>query len=107
MQPQGHVQIVVNLVDLGMNLQEAGDAPRFRHMGSQQPTGTEMSDGGVVLLESGIPTEVRRELLRRGHRVEEAAGSAFGGYQAVRRDPATGVLSGASESRKDGAAAGY
>jgi gamma-glutamyltranspeptidase/glutathione hydrolase len=107
MQPQGHVQIVVNLVDLGMNLQEAGDAPRFRHMGSQQPTGTEMLDGGVVLLESGIRSEIRRELLRRGHRIEEATGSAFGGYQAVRRDPATGVYSGASESRKDGAAAGY
>jgi gamma-glutamyltranspeptidase/glutathione hydrolase len=107
MQPQGHVQIVVNLVDLGMNLQEAGDAPRFRHTGSQQPTGTGMRDGGVVLLESGIPLEVRRELLRRGHRVQEATGAAFGGYQAVRRDPVSGVYSGATESRKDGTAAGY
>jgi gamma-glutamyltranspeptidase/glutathione hydrolase len=107
MQPQGHVQIVVNLVDLGMNLQEAGDAPRFHHIGSQEPTGTTMTSGGVVLLESGVPLEVRRELLRRGHRIEEASGSAFGGYQAIRRDPSTGVYSGASESRKDGAAAGY
>jgi len=107
MQPQGHVQIVVNLVDFGMNLQEAGDAPRFRHTGSQEPTGTRMTDGGVVSLESGVPLEVRLELLRRGHRLQEASGAAFGGYQAVRRDPTTGVYSGASESRKDGAAAGY
>jgi gamma-glutamyltranspeptidase/glutathione hydrolase len=107
MQPQGHVQIVVNLVDFGMNLQEAGDAPRFRHTGSQEPTGTRMTDGGVVSLESGVPVEVRRELLRRGHRLQEASGSAFGGYQAIRRDPVSGVFSGASESRKDGAAAGY
>jgi gamma-glutamyltranspeptidase/glutathione hydrolase len=107
MQPQGHVQIVVNLVDLGMNLQEAGDAPRFRHTGSQEPTGTRMTDGGVVSLESGVPVEVRRELLRRGHRLQEASGAAFGGYQAIRRDPVSGVYSGASESRKDGAAAGY
>ena len=107
MQPQGHVQIVVNLVDFGMNLQEAGDAPRFRHTGSQEPTGTRMTDGGVVSLESGVAAEVRRELLRRGHRLQEASGSAFGGYQAIRRDPASGVYAGASESRKDGAAAGY
>ena len=106
-QPQGHVQIVVNLVDFGMNLQEAGDAPRFRHAGSQEPTGTRMTDGGFVSLESGIPLEVRRELMRRGHRLQEASGSAFGGYQAVRRDPVSGVYSGATESRKDGAAAGY
>jgi gamma-glutamyltranspeptidase/glutathione hydrolase len=107
MQPQGHVQIVVNLVDFGMNLQEAGDAPRFRHTGSQEPTGTRMTDGGVVSLESGVPVEVRRELLRRGHRLQEASGSAFGGYQAIRRDPVSGVYYGESESRKDGAAAGY
>jgi len=107
MQPQGHVQIVVNLVDFGMNLQEAGDAPRFHHGGSQEPTGTTMASGGVVHLESGLPMELRRELLRRGHRIEEATGTLFGGYQAIRRDPVTGIYSGASESRKDGCAAGY
>ncbi len=107
MQPQGHVQIVVNLVDFGMNLQEAGDAPRFHHGGSSEPTGTLMTDGGVVHLESGLPLEVRRGLLRRGHRIQEATGTLFGGYQAIRRDPVTGVLSGATESRKDGCAAGY
>ncbi len=107
MQPQGHVQIVVNLVDFGMNLQEAGDAARFHHAGSSEPTGTVMRDGGVLHLESGVGPEVRRELVRRGHRIQESTGTVFGGYQAIRRDPDTGVYFGASESRKDGMAAGY
>jgi gamma-glutamyltranspeptidase/glutathione hydrolase len=106
MQPQGHVQVVVNLVDFGMNLQEAGDAPRFNHSGSSQPTGTVMAAGGRLHLESGVPYPVRRELTRRGHRIVEAVG-IFGGYQAVARDPATGNWAGATESRKDGAAQGY
>jgi gamma-glutamyltranspeptidase/glutathione hydrolase len=107
MQPQGHVQVVVNLVDFGMNLQEAGDAPRFYHTGSSEPTGTLMTTGGTLHLESGVSADVRRELGRRGHRIQEINPGAFGGYQAVARDPATGVLSGASESRKDGCALGY
>lgn len=107
MQPQGHAQIVINLVDFNMNLQEAGDAPRFRHTGSSQPTGTVMTDGGVVTLETGVPLEVRRELAGRGHRLREPVGQSFGGYQAIHRDPQTGVLAGATESRKDGCAAGY
>ncbi|MEW6338026.1 MAG: gamma-glutamyltransferase [Acidobacteriota bacterium] len=107
MQPQGHVQVVVNLVDHAMNLQEAGDAPRFHHTGSSEPTGTTMTGGGALHLESAIPADVRRELLRRGHRIVETTGTSFGGYQAVWRDPVTGVLLGASESRKDGCAMGY
>jgi gamma-glutamyltranspeptidase/glutathione hydrolase len=107
MQPQGHAQIVVNLVDFGMNLQEAGDAPRFYHTDDSEPTGTAMTDGGVLSLESGIPQDVRQALIRRGHKLVEANGIVFGGYQAVRRDPKTGVFSAASESRKDGFAAGY
>lgn len=103
MQPQGHAQIVVNLVDFGMNLQEAGDAPRFYHTGSAEPTGTGMEDGGALHLESGIPGDVRRELMKRGHLLVEANGIVFGGYQAVWRDPRTGVYSGASESRKTAA----
>ena len=105
MQPQGHVQIVVNLVDFGMNLQEAGDAARFRHLGSSQPTGTVMTSGGFVSLESGVADAVRRELQRRGHRLRETL--SFGGYQAIRRDPDSGVYAGATESRKDGCALGY
>jgi len=107
MQPQGHVQIVVNLVDFGMNLQEAGDAPRFHHGGSSEPTGTVMTDGGVLHLEKGLPPEVYRDLNRRGHRIEETSPATFGGYEIIRRDPETGVLAGATESRKDGMAAGY
>ena len=106
MQPQGHAQVVVNLVDFGMNLQEAGDAPRFYHTGSSEPTGTAMTTGGVLNLEGGVPAEVRRDLARLGHHVSDAVGQ-YGGYQAVARDPVTGVLAGASESRKDGCAIGY
>lgn len=107
MQPQGHVQILVNLIDFGLNLQEAGDAARFYHTDSSEPTGTPMVSGGMLQLESGVPPEVRRELLRLGHRIVESTGTAFGGYQAIARDPITGVLAGASESRKDGCAMGY
>jgi gamma-glutamyltranspeptidase/glutathione hydrolase len=107
MQPQGHVQILVNLTDFGMNLQEAGDAPRAYHTGSSEPTGTSMTDGGILHLESGVPAEVRRELARLGHWIVEANGGVFGGYQAIARDPVTGVYAGASESRKDGCAMGY
>ena len=108
MQPQGHVQIVMNLVDFHMNLQEAGDAPRIQHEGDTEPTGqnTAMSDGGVVQLENGFPYETIRALMDQGHHVEWALGP-YGGYQAIRRDPQTGVYFGASESRKDGQAAGY
>jgi len=109
MQPQGHAQIIINLVDFGLNLQEAGDAPRIHHGGSTEPEGkvSAMSDGGVVNLESAFPHETRRELLRLGHRLQDAPVSVYGGYQAVMRDPKTGVYFGASESRKDGQAAGY
>lgn len=108
MQPQGHVQILMNLIDFHMNLQEAGDAPRIQHEGSTEPTGqaTAMSDGGEVELESGFPYETIRALMRKGHRVVFADGP-YGGYQAIARDPDTGVYYGASESRKDGQAAGY
>ncbi|MBD8525793.1 gamma-glutamyltransferase [Pseudoxanthomonas sp. CAU 1598] len=107
MQPQGHVQIVMNLVDFGMNLQEAGDAPRIHHDGSTEPAGqlAEMQDGGVLNLETGFGWEVIRDLQRRGHNIEFADG-VFGGYQAIMRGD-NGVYYGASESRKDGQAAGY
>ncbi len=106
MQPQGHAQIVINMIDFGMNLQEAGDAPRIRHDGSSQPTGSKMTNGGVVNLESGIPYESIRELMQRGHHVQSSHGG-YGGYQAIKWDEEKGVYFGASESRKDGQAAGY
>ena len=107
MQPQGHAQVIVNLVDFGMNLQEAGDAPRIQHDGSTEPAGqaTVMSDGGEVDLESGFSYGTVRGLMRRGHSVRFADGP-YGGYQAIMVNPHGGWI-GASESRKDGHAAGY
>jgi len=105
-QPQGHAQIVINMVDFGMNTQEAGDAPRILHSGSSQPTGEQMTDGGRVTLESGFEYEVIRQLLERGHDVGWARGP-YGGYQAILYDEKNDVYYGASESRKDGQAAGY
>ena len=106
MQPQGHAQIVINLIDFGMNLQEAGDAPRIRHLSNQQPTGGNMLDGGELSLESGFDYKEIRQLIELGHKVIFDLGS-FGGYQAIMYDNKTGVYYGASESRKDGSAMGY
>jgi gamma-glutamyltranspeptidase/glutathione hydrolase len=106
MQPQGHVQIVVNVIDFGMNFQEAGDAPRVRHEGSSEPTDERMRDGGEVLLEQGFSPEVVKAVRARGHKVTVGNDGGFGGYQAIHRN-AEGVYFGASESRKDGAAQGY
>ena len=106
MQPQGHVQIIVNIVDFGMNLQEAGDAARVRHFGSSQPTGVSMNDGGSVHLESGFNRDVRKALEALGHTLGSSTGG-FGGYQAILWDEEQGVYYGASEVRKDGHAAGY
>jgi gamma-glutamyltranspeptidase / glutathione hydrolase len=107
MQPQGHAQIVMNLVDFGMNLQEAGDAPRIQHDGSTEPAGqnTAMRDGGVLNLETGFRYDVIRALMRKGHTIVFADGP-YGGYQAIMRGN-DGVYFGASETRKDGQAAGY
>lgn len=107
MQPQGHVLVLVNLIDFGLNLQEAGDAARVRHDGSSEPTGEHMSDGGTVALEPGFGAEVVRELEARGHKVKVSGIGDFGGYQAIRWDAERKVYIGASESRKDGFAAGY
>ena len=105
-QPQGHAQILINMIDFGMNLQEAGDAPRIVHTGSSSPTGDEMIDGGTVNLESGFDYSAIRNLLGRGHQVGYAKG-IYGGYQAIRYDAEQDVYFGASEVRKDGQAAGF
>jgi gamma-glutamyltranspeptidase/glutathione hydrolase len=108
MQPQGHVQILVNLLDFNMGLQEAGDAPRFHHVGSTEPTGVAADPlGGDLQLEPGFSPEAVRELVARGHRVTAAASSEFGGYQAIWYDGEKDVYFGATESRKDGVALGY
>jgi len=108
MQPQGHVEIVMNLIDFGMNLQEAGDAPRIQHEGSTSPEGQAepMINGGFVELESGLPYETARGLMQKGHDVRFALGP-YGGYQAIEWDAANKTYVGASEGRKDGQAAGY
>lgn len=111
MQPQGHVQIILNLVDFDMGLQEAGDAARWEHVGGCEPTDDLNGDAcetdmGVVHLESGIPPETRAELEARGHKVECCKANA-GGYQAIMRDFNTGAWIAATEMRKDGSADGY
>ena len=106
MQAQGHAQMICNLIDFGMDVQEAGDAARFRHIGSSEPTGERAVDGGQVALESGVTQEARRGLEQRGHRLIESRGG-FGGYQAIRIDGERGVLIGGSDPRKDGYAMGY
>jgi gamma-glutamyltranspeptidase/glutathione hydrolase len=105
-QPQGHAQIVINLIDFGMNLQEAGDAPRIRHRGSSQPTGSKMTNGGTLNLESGFDSKSIRELRKKGHNISFSVG-IYGGYQAIGVDTKNKVYTGASESRKDGQASGY
>ena len=110
MQPLGHAQIVINLIDFDMNLQEAGDAPRFRHVGSSQPTGEKMTDGGFLIFENGFDQNEISKIKEIGHKVvnqneDDYMKGAFGGYQAIMIKE--GVLYGASESRKDGHASGY
>ncbi|MEX0818941.1 MAG: gamma-glutamyltransferase [Pirellulaceae bacterium] len=106
MQPQGHAQVVVNLLDFGMNVQAVGDAARVRHVGSAQPTGVASQGSGTVQVESGIANETVQALRAKGHQVVRAKG-AFGGYQGILIDRENGVLHGATEARKDGAAVGY
>lgn len=105
-QPQGHVQIVMNIIDFKMNLQEAGDAPRMSHKGVAQPTGARGRSRGEISLESGFNFDVINSLMRQGHTVGFSRG-AYGGYQAIMYDKDKGIYYGASESRKDGQAAGY
>jgi len=106
MQPQGHVQVLLNIIEFGMNIQEAGDAARFRHSGSSQPDYGVMTDGGNVHLESGITAQTVRDLMSMGHHIEPAHGG-YGGYQGIWLDHVRNILIGGSESRKDGHAVGY
>ncbi len=105
MQPQGHVQILTNMIDFGMNVQEAGDAARWRHFGNAEPTGEASQGIGTVEMESGFDPAVKAELARRGYKIVPGTGG-FGGYQAIMRAP-NGVYWGASEMRKDGEVIGY
>lgn len=106
MQPQGHVQVLTNMIDFGMDVQSAGDAPRWRHIGGPDPGNADEGEVNTLYLENGFSAETMAELKRRGH-VIKIGGEDVGGYQAILRDPATGVYWAASEMRKDGQAAGY
>ncbi|HXS28773.1 MAG TPA: gamma-glutamyltransferase family protein [Steroidobacteraceae bacterium] len=106
MQPQGHVQVLTDIIDFGMNVQTAGDAARWRHYGNAEPTGERSVGIGTVEMESGFDPAVKQELARRGYTIAPGTG-AFGGYQAIRWDPKQRVYWGASEMRKDGEALGY
>jgi gamma-glutamyltranspeptidase/glutathione hydrolase len=106
MQPQGHVQVLINLIDFGLNVQAAGDAPRVRHIGSAQPTGKPADGAGTVNVEAGVPEATIRALIKKGHKISRAS-SGFGGYQGIQIDWDRGTLHGATESRKDGMALGY
>lgn len=103
-QPQAHAQIIINIVDFGLNLQEAGDAPRIVHSGSTQPTDEIMKDGGTLSIERGFGDEIEKQLAKKGHNIKYEKG-IFGGYQAIMLKD--GVYYGASETRKDGQASGY
>jgi len=106
MQPQGHVQVLTDIIDFGMNVQEAGDAARWRYYGGAEPTGEPSTGIGTVEMESGFSPEVKAELEKRGYKVVPGTGN-FGGYQAIMWDAKRRVYWGASEMRKDGEAAGY
>lgn len=105
-QPLGHVEVLMNMIDFGMNAQEAGDAPRIDHGGSSEPTGEKMQGPGMIYLESGFSFETIRALMEKGHKIGYQLPGAYGGYQAIKVGPRR-VYFGASESRKDGMAAGY
>jgi gamma-glutamyltranspeptidase/glutathione hydrolase len=108
MQPQGHVQVLINIIDYGMNLQEAGDAARLYHEGGREPTSVDGDSVGTLMVEPGIPEATVKKLKAMGHNVEiVSTGTTFGGYEAIRRDPETGVYEAATEMRKDGVAIGY
>jgi gamma-glutamyltranspeptidase/glutathione hydrolase len=106
MQPQGHVQVLTDIIDFGLNVQEAGDAARWRHFGNAEPTGEPSAGIGTVEMETGIDPAVKAELQRRGYKIMQGTGG-FGGYQAIMWDAKNRVYRGASEMRKDGEAIGY
>jgi gamma-glutamyltranspeptidase/glutathione hydrolase len=106
-QPLGHTEIIMNMIDFGMNGQEAGDAPRIDHQGSSEPTGEARDGSGMVYLESGFPYETIRKLMNMGHKIGYQPPGYYGGYQSIRVDTENKIYFGSSESRKDGEASGW
>lgn len=106
MQPQGQVQVLSNIIDFGMDVQLAGDAPRWRHMGGPDPGNADEGEANTLFLERGYSTATIGELERRGHKIK-IGGEDVGGYQAILKNPQNGAYWAASEMRKDGQAGGY
>jgi gamma-glutamyltranspeptidase/glutathione hydrolase len=106
-QPEGQVEILMNMIDFGMNAQEAGDAPRIDHQGSSEPTGNVKNGVGIIYLESGFSFETIRTLMQWGHKIGFQQPGNYGGYQCIRYDALHKVYFGASDPRKDGMAAGW
>ena len=104
MQPQGQAQVISNLVDFGLGLQEAGDAPRWHHNGGMEPTGEDLGPIGELNLETGVPEATKAALAKIGWVLKPAPGG-YGGYQAIRAWP--GRYEAATEMRKDGVALAY
>lgn len=110
MQPQGQVQVLVNMIDFDMDPQAAADAPRMRHFGGSQPNGARLDGLGVVQYEAEFPPALIEELTRRGHRmqvIDDWIEGFVGGYQAIQYRADDGVYIGGSEPRLDGCAIGY
>jgi gamma-glutamyltranspeptidase/glutathione hydrolase len=101
------VEVLMNMIDFGMNIQEAGDAPRIAHEGSSEPTGQVSKGIGTIYLESGFSEQTIRALLQMGYKVAAGTPGDFGGYQAIKYDSKEHVYHGASDPRKDGMSAGY
>jgi gamma-glutamyltranspeptidase/glutathione hydrolase len=106
-QPEGQVEVLMNMIDFGMNIQEAGDAPRIYHEGSSEPTGQGEGGEGTIFLESGFSEKTIRAILQMGYKVVAGTPGNFGGYQCIEYDARQHVYHGASDPRKDGMAAGY
>src|SRR5258708_20093977 len=106
MQPMGNVQVLTKLIDFGMNLQEAGDASRWQHEGSSEPTGGNMTDGGWVNFESGYPYETIRELMNRGHHIRFDLGG-YGGFKKKFGEGAPGAYYAVSPTPQTSLTAGF
>jgi gamma-glutamyltranspeptidase/glutathione hydrolase len=104
MQPQGQAQVVINMVDYGLDVQGAGDAPRWHHEGSSEPTGEPQQGTGTLRLETGVPDATKKRLAALGWKLGDSDGG-FGGYQAILKGPQ--AYAGATEMRKDGLALAY
>ena len=107
MQPQGHAQVLMNMLDFNLSIQQAGDQPRAQHFGSSTPWGGVMKAGGTIGLEAGIRADVAEQLSEMGHVISETGSGMYGGYQAIWREDEPLRYFAGTDPRKDGCAVGY